>query len=100
MSEIDRAYQARFTEALMEAIMTVSIVDEPGQPRTAFVRSGEVIDSMLSMIALLSSTSVETRTPAKTRAVCDQLARKLQRLIAGAQRSPSPFETINPELRS
>jgi signal recognition particle receptor subunit beta len=100
MSEIDRAYQARFTEALMEAIMTVSIVEEPGQPRAAFVRSGEVIDSMLSMIALLSSTSLETKTPAKTRALCDQLARKLQRLIATAQRSPVPFETINSELHS
>ncbi|MCG7348198.1 hypothetical protein [Sphingomonas sp. ACRSK] len=100
MSEVDHAYQARFTEALMQAIMTVSIVDEPGQPRAAFVRSGEVIDAMLSMIALLSSTSVETKTPAKTRALCDKLARKLQRLIAAAQRSPSPFETINSELRS
>lgn len=87
-------------DELLRAIIAVSVVDEPGQPRTAFVRSFEVIDSMLSMIAILSATSVETATPAKTRALCDQIARKLQRRINAAKDQPSPFETVIPELRS
>lgn len=91
---IDQAYQDRFTEELIRIIMTVSIVDQPGQPRAAFVRSYEIIDSMLSMIAVLSATSVETASPSKTRALCDHIARKLQKRINAAKDAPSPFETI------
>lgn len=93
----DLAYQARFTDELLRAIMDASIVDQPGQARAAIVRSYEVVDSMLSMIAILSATSTETETPAKTRALCDQIARKLQKRINAAKQQPSPFETYSPE---
>lgn len=91
---LDQEYQQRFSSELIRTIMTVSLIEQPGQPRACFIRSGEIIDSMLLMIAVLSATSVETATPAKTRALCDELARKLQRRINSAKLQPSPFETI------
>ena len=91
---IDQAYQDRFSDELMRTIMRVSIVDQPGQPRTAMLRSYELVDSMLSMIAVLSATSTETASPSKTRALCDELARKLQRRINAAKEQPSPFDHV------
>ena len=100
LGEIDHAWQERFSTELLQTLFRVSMVENGGQ-RTALVRSYEAIDAMLTLIALLSATSTETRTPGQTRRLCDELAKKIRRRIAEAQRQPAPFETIVPgELNS
>jgi hypothetical protein len=91
---IDKAYQERFTEGLMTLIIQTSIIEQPDQPRTAMIRAYELIDSMLSMIAVLSATSAETSSPTRTRALCDEMARKLRIRTNEAKLLPSPFGEV------
>lgn len=95
MNQLDAEYQERFAEGLLDLIIKSSIVEVDGQ-RIGMIRGAEVIDTMLSTIAVLSAGSAETASASKTRRLCDEIARKLQRRIGEAQRQPSPFETIIP----
>lgn len=93
---IDKAYQERFTNGLLKVMIETSIVESDDGQRTSIIRSAEVIDAMVTLAAMLLSTSEATASPTKTRATADEIARKLRRRIAEAKNSRMPFETVQP----
>jgi hypothetical protein len=79
----EKEYREEFSKGLFELIMRVSMTDGG---RTSMVQAGEIVDEMLSALALLCHGSAEVNTPAKMRKKCDELARTLQKRMRSIQR--------------
>ncbi len=90
----DPAYRDAFTAKLVQAMFDVSHREIDGEA-VHFIRAAELIDSMVSNIAILMRDSEASATPGRTRQFCDDLARKLQRRIGEAKQTAVPFETVN-----
>lgn len=90
----DPAYREAFTAKLVEAMFEVSAQEVDGE-LIHFIRAAELIDAMVTNIAILMRDSEATATPSRTRQYCDDLARKLQRRIAEAKQTDVPFETMS-----
>lgn len=89
----DTAYREAFTAKLVEAMFEVSAQEVNGE-RIHFIRAAELIDAMVTNIAILMRDCEASATPGRTRQYCDELARKLQRRIAEAKQTDVPFETL------
>ncbi len=92
----DLAYREAFTAKLVEAMFEVSAQEVDGE-KIHFIRAAELIDAMVTNIAILMRDSEASATPGRTRQYCDDLARRLQRRIAEAKQTDVPFETICPD---
>lgn len=79
----EQEYREEFSKGLFELIMRISLSEDG---RTSMVQAGEIIDEMLSAIALLGHGSAEVSTPAKMRKKCDELARTIQKRMSEIQR--------------
>ncbi len=90
----DAAYREAFTAKLVQAMFDVSAQEIAGE-QVHFFRAAELIDVMVTNIAILMRDSEAVATPGRTRQYCDDLARKLQRRIAEAKQTTVPFETVN-----
>ena len=88
------AYRDRIMAGVTEAIIVNSITEVEGV-KTSMVMSGEVIDVMLTTIAAFAAGSEACASPVKTRKLCDEFARKLQRRIAEARNMNTGFEHIH-----
>ncbi len=87
------AYRERIMSSVTEAIIVNSITEVEGV-KTSMVMSGEVIDVMLTTIAAFAAGSEACDTPVKTRKLCDDFARKLQRRISAAQHMNTGLQHI------
>lgn len=92
----DKEFQDRFTNGLIKLMIESAMVEGDDGQRTAMIPAGEVIDTMLTTMAMLLSTSEATASPTKTRATVDDLARRLRMRIGEAKNCPMPFETYRP----
>lgn len=79
----EKQYREEFSKGLFELLMSVSRSEDGC---TAMVQSGEIIDELLSAIALLGHGSAEVSTPTKMRRKCDEIARTLQKRMTQIQR--------------
>ena len=79
---IDKEYEDRIQKALIETIMRESL--DPGT-NVVLLRSGEIMQAMLRIIAFHAATSEVSDTPRKTREFCQRVAKRLQLYIAGAK---------------
>jgi hypothetical protein len=87
------AYRDKLRDGFMTTVIEASIVDNSDGTRTAAIISGDVVDELLNVMALLIHSSVDCATPSKTRATCDVLARKLQRRVAAVKGTDTSFMT-------
>lgn len=95
----EQQYREAFRTGLFELILVIS-KSEDGH--TAMVQAGEIIDEMLTAIALLGHGSAEVSSPAKMRRKCDDLARTIQRRMSAFQQRDKRadsnwFQTFNIE---
>lgn len=97
MSHLDQAYAAKLEAGVVRAIVDASMSGQHGG-RVALLMSAEIVDVLVGVVAGVVAGSESCSTPAARRRFCDQLARHLQRRIAGFQertaRSGSPFEHV------
>lgn len=91
---LDRAYQARFTDGLVKLMIDISLTETVDGQRIAMVQTAEIVDAMLTHIAVLMADSEATSTNSRTREFCDDLARKLQRRVNQAKQHESPFDAV------
>ena len=82
---IDADYRARIAAALTEAILVASM--DGG--RVPIIRTGEVVSALLLQIAWIAATSEATSTPTRKRKFCDDVARRLSKLIGEARQELS-----------
>lgn len=90
---MDKEYQQRFSNGIIELMMTTGMTETGGQ-RVAYMPAAEIIDTFVTVMGLLLRDSEGTATPKRTRETCDDLARRLQRRINEAKRTDSPFTTV------
>lgn len=76
------AYADKFRAGLSMLIFAAGFDEEN---RTAVTMSGEATEEIITFLALILHSSDECSSPTKTRALCDQIARKLQRRISEAR---------------
>lgn len=101
MSRLDRAYTGKLEAGVMRAIVEASMTEQAGE-RVAFLMSAEIVDVLVGVVAGVVSGSEFCASPSSRRRFCDEVARQLQRRIAGFQdraaQDGSPFShvTINP----
>jgi len=94
----DRAYCDRIREAVWEAIIVAS-----RDPATdvASLRNYEIYDALLQLQAMILASSKEAGSPVKMRAIGDQFAKRLRRLVAEFKktydREGVPFAVIDTE---
>jgi len=81
----DHAYKARISDAVLEAVMTQSIADQPDGTKAAVIRSGEVFDALLEVSAFFIAGADSLNSPTKIREFTQTEAKRLQRLIIAAQ---------------
>jgi len=95
MTSPDRDYQDKIQKALVRAIVFESL-DETG---VAVIRSGEVITSCLTVIAMMAATSDATSSPTKTRELCGAVAKRLRSMIVetkkGFAEDGAPFLVVH-----
>lgn len=82
-------YEEKISDAFIRAIMEAGLQTQPDGSQAVVIDSGAVTSVCLSTIALVIHTSQEAATPSKTRALCDDLARQLQRKIVRTQNDKS-----------
>lgn len=75
-------YASRLQKAIFNAVMEESMSEDG---KTATVLSGDVVDTLINMMAFFTHTSAEMATPSKVRKTCDDLARRLQRCVSAMQ---------------
>ena len=101
MTHLDRSYTGKLEAGVVQAIVDASITDQGGE-RVAFLMSAEIVHVLVNVVAGVVSGSELCATPSSRRRFCDELARRLQRRIAGFQERTAehglPFRhaTINP----
>lgn len=81
----DADYKRRISEAVLEAVMTTSLVDQPDGTKAAMIRSGEVFDALLELSAFFVAGAESLNSPSKVREFTQTEAKRLQRLIAAAR---------------
>lgn len=90
-------YQRELSRTLAEAILLTGR-DESGM---TICFANEAVTELLNVAALVLHNSEECTSPAKTRALCDRLARRLQTKISEMQRLAAagalPFVATVPE---
>ena len=92
----DRAYRDRIRNIVWEAIIEAS-----RDPTTnlAALRNYEIYDALLQLQAMILASSKEAGTPTKMRAIGDQFAKRLRRLVAEFKKSYDrdgvPFAVIH-----
>lgn len=92
----DDEYRDRVHHAMMEAIFTASIADG-----VALMKTGEIVDACVSIIAMLSAGSDMTASPTKRREFADMVAKKLLKRIVACQEHvaengwPENFHNLN-----
>ncbi len=91
---MDKAYQEKFTTALLGLLMETGMTETDGQ-RVAYMPAAEIIDTFVTVMGLLLRDSEGTATPKRTREFCDEIARRLQRRINEAKRADTPFTTTH-----
>lgn len=82
LETIDREYRDRVSKAIVEAVLLASL-DPSG--KVAIIRSGEVIEALLDLLALYSATSDATSSPTKRRQFTETVSKRLFRLIGAAR---------------
>jgi stress response protein SCP2 len=80
----DRAYRDRVREAVWEAIIEAS-----RDPMTSIapLRNYEIYDALLQLQAMILASSKQANSPTKMRAIGDQFAKRLRRLVAEFKRT-------------
>ena len=92
----DRAYRDRIRNIVWEAI-----IEGSRDPTTnlAALRNYEIYDALLQLQAMILASSKEAGTPTKMRAIGDQFAKRLRRLVAEFKKSYDrdgvPFAVIH-----
>lgn len=94
---LNQQFMETFSERIIAAIIETSIVDPEAEHRVAMIQAAEMIETFVTIIAVLARDSVMTETPTKTREYTDRLARRLRARIAEAKREPAMFTTIAPQ---
>lgn len=85
--------QGQFTEAMMKALMDTFMVEADGQ-RACMIDGAIVIETCITVMALVLRDSEGTKTPKAIREAAEDIGRRLKVRIIAAQRTASPFETI------
>lgn len=92
----DRAYCDRVREVVWEAIIEAS-----RDPTTSIapLRNYEIYDALLQLQAMILASSKQANSPTKMRAIGDQFAKRLRRLVAEFKRTYDrdgvPFAVIH-----
>lgn len=88
--EFDQAYRDKVMRAALEGI--VLSVSEDG---VAMLRSGEIVDALISIIASIMATSDETKTAQGLRLYCEDFAKTLRRRTLAAQSNPELAKVLS-----
>ena len=92
----DRAYRDRVREAVWEAIIEAS---RDSTTSIAPLRNYEIYDALLQLQAMILASSKQANSPTKMRAIGDQFAKRLRRLVAEFKRTYErdgvPFAVIH-----
>lgn len=94
MTTLNHEFMTSFTDGLLQLIIEKSMVDTGTEQKVAVLQAAEMIDTFITVTALLSRDSVATATPKATREWTDSIARKLRARIAEAKRAEPLFSTI------
>jgi hypothetical protein len=92
----DRAYCERIRDAVWQAIIAAS--RDPAS-QIAQLRNYEIYDALLQLQATILASSKEAASPTKMRAIGNEFAKRLSRLVAEIKKSYDrdgvPFGIIN-----
>jgi hypothetical protein len=98
--EYDNAYKHRMAEVITKAIFEAAIVEHDGV-RTSVLRSGELVDAMIMVQALLISTSPAASVPGRLRTWCERYAKRMGTMVREMQANPQAremFEVISDDV--
>ncbi len=91
----DKAYQQKLYGVLFEAMMLG--MQDPGSGK-AIWRTGDVVDVLTNIQAMVLASSMATTSPTKLREFCTEHAKTLQRRISRCREQfateGAPFETM------
>lgn len=82
---IDKDYQKRVADGILEVIMRESMVEQPDGSRVAAVLSGEIWDLFKTMGAMFIAGSDQLNSPTKIREFATEEGKHIGRLIKEAQ---------------
>lgn len=82
---IDKDYQQRLTDGILEVIMKESMVEQADGTKVAAVRSGDVWDLFKTMGAMFIAGSDQLNSPTKIREFATEEGKHIGRLIKVAQ---------------
>lgn len=91
---LNEQFMASFTDGLLQLIIEKSMIDTGTEQKVAMLQAAEMIDTFITVTALLARDSHATATPKATREWTDSIARKLRARIAEAKRAEPLFATI------
>jgi hypothetical protein len=91
---LDEAYRNKVRDAAWTAIFEASVVTGPDGTEAAMIKSDEIIDAMLWIIAL--TTASLAPTPDAVRARSSQMARRMRELTRSMRREAVSLFDVRP----
>jgi hypothetical protein len=91
---MDTDYRDKVVVAVWKAIVEASMNEVAGN-RIAMVQSAESVSALIRVMGMLMATSEATSTPAKLRATCDEVAKRLRSWTANVREDGSIREMFD-----
>jgi hypothetical protein len=87
----DREYQQKISSAVVEAIMSAP----KSADGTAVLRNEDIVEALMTIQALMLSTSKNVASPTALRKWCEEYAKRLRVKTTACQKVPKPFDVLH-----